>query len=98
MKTATFQGPPPSVGTVDNPKCTCCTPGQPLAPPVGNETEYTCPVKGKKYSFDPGEGVVREVVAQNNATTSTTQDDGGWFPASPKPEQVQQINPEDPFA
>lgn len=87
---------PPTTGTVDNPMCTCCTPQQPLEPPTDGKTEYTCPVTGLKYTFDPAEGVARraEGSVQNTGTTQRES----MYPTTPPREEVRRVNPEDPFA
>ena len=100
----------PTTGTVDNPKCTCCNPANFLEPPTAGNANWVCPVSGKEYSYDPGEGVAREVdptTAQANAQTenpdrqpsSGVMDDDDLRPYHPGRETRRSVDPtSDKFA
>ena len=101
MKT-TDQPGPITTGTIDNPMCQCCEPTQPLEPPQGTKQFYRCPVTGKKYSFDPAEGVVREQAAATRETQTEVRDnrssDPDFMPRTPSRGEQRQIDPSDTFA
>ena len=90
--------------TIDNPKCTCCNPAVYLEPPADGEANWTCPMTGKKYSYDPGEGVVREVGGPNVSVNQTVNPrreavDDDLIPHSPNRGERRQVDPnQDKFA
>lgn len=96
IKTTQTPGPPTTT-TVETPKCTCCMPPQLLEAPETGQTEYTCPVTGQKYTFDPAEGVV-QMVAGATQNQNVGAADRELFPKAPRREDVRRVNPEEPFA
>lgn len=92
-------------GTIDNPKCTCCTPPTYLEPPSEANPYWVCPMTGKEYSYDPGEGIAREVAGSaatanqrvNPRRESNEEDD--LIPHNPDRNEHRQVDPtRDKFA
>ena len=92
-----------TTGVSDDPNCTCCEPGQPLTPPDAGDKYWTCPVTGKKYSYDVATGEAREFVPPSaeqvvNREPANSGSPGNLYPEEPDREEIQRVNPEDPFA
>lgn len=98
MATQPESTPVQITGTTDNPKCTCCTPPQPLEPPANNQSVWTCPVTGKKYEYDPADGIVQPVSDRPVDRQVAETEDDGLFPKSPTRDEARRVNPQEPFA
>lgn len=88
---------------VEDAKCTCCQPGQPLVE-SSDKGVLECPVTGTKYTFDPAMGGVQPYVARQpvegsqSHTTAAPSSRPNFFPDDEDEEALRRVNPQDPFA